>query len=591
MAHRINAIWIDQECIDQNDPLDKENSIQEMDMVYQESDHPIAVIGFEFTTQAEADAFSSICDDAYFSFDPSQIEILEEILLVLCEVEWFERAWTLQESVSAGLSMTLLFGCPGLRKSSHFGPTPGVFEISIWNFQHAMVSVRNLVEEGLAAGVWPNSRSAVQVSNCADVLWNYLPTISPNYIAGTPYPLKRDSSHRQVCNASQALNYLNPRLNSVFPDRLAILANLCNYDYRINTKVFDLPGRSFTVCVHTLAILNGDMSLLGGYSDKDLKLTDKSAWFMGLAEDARSYGKLVYPNDDTDLQLNAYGFSWGPKPYACLKKLIYLEENGNLFRLTPATLSVQGLRVRGVIWDVDSTVPVPRTQSAFAWRWQEELGFLRLESQFSEGMSRQQPLVREFFWSLLHEIYSSGLLDLARTLWNLVQPVGRDPISNLDSIEVPLPYSFDMVFGQQHRNYDKEKEIESQLSIPHLWFDPESMGVDRPRLERLLIEQVCRDGALLCATPVDPLGNTISSTLPQPHVWFEACKLGDKFFTPVTDLGDRAARSPYRNEAMSWRVLDTGKSGDDGCKVLRCLGRRRGIWRIDELSHQDYILD
>ena len=37
-VRNVNAIWIDQECIDQNDSVEKGDAIQEMDLVYQESD-------------------------------------------------------------------------------------------------------------------------------------------------------------------------------------------------------------------------------------------------------------------------------------------------------------------------------------------------------------------------------------------------------------------------------------------------------------------------------------------------------------------------------------------------------------------------
>ena len=582
-AHGIDAIWIDQECIDQTNPIEKENSIQEMDLVYQESDHPIAVLEFEFQTQAELDVFQSICDDAFFTFDPNQIEVLESVLLTLSEDKWFERAWTLQESVSAGVSMTLLFYAVGLRKSPHFGPTPGEFEISIWDFQNAMVNVRNLVEEGLAAGAWPDDSSAIYVSNCADVLWNCIPTIIPDEVSGS---LMRDGSHRQKCNAAQALTFLDDRLNSVFSDRLAILANLCNYDYRIDSSVLELPNSSFAVCALTLAILNGDMSLLVGYQDQKQSPPDlQSPRILELAENARSIG-IVYATDDSDMPSNTHGFSWGPRPSARLNSMNYLEENGMLFRLKPATLSLQGLRVCGVLWNVNCTVPVPNTQEAFALRWREEVALQEHESVL-DGETRQKPFIQEFIWHLLNEVIGAGLSSLARTMWNFSQPLGIHPRLNFESLTAPLPYSYDTIFGVENPSYDKE-EVISRLLVPILSFDPLNEALDRPKIERLLIEQVCTDGSLLCASPLSSL---TSSQPPRPYVWFEACNPGDKLFTPVTDLGDGAARSQYRDQAMSWRVLETGQCGDDGTEILHCLGRRRGIWRVDELSHRDYTLD
>ena len=592
-AQNINAIWIDQECIDQNDPVDKENAIQEMDMVYQESKYAIAVLEFSFETQTELDLFASFCDKGPDTFEPNQIVVLESVLEALTEDSWFERAWTLQESVSAGARMTLLLGCPGLQKSPNFGHTPEEFEISIFDFQHAMVNVRLSIEEGLAASVWSDPSSANNASNCADILWNYIPTFIPDF---TNLTWKEDAPKDRIRTAAQALTFLDSRLNSNFPDRLAILANLCDYEYRIKTEVLELPSISFSICCLTLAILNGDMSLLGGYREGMKMLRDKYgwiAWSIGLNENRRSLG-LVYENDDYDLQSNTYGFSWGPKPVACLDNITYLDEQyGAVFRLRPATLSMHGLRVCGVLWDVKCTASVPNTQKRFASRWQEEITFQKGERAI-DGLERQTPLVQDFFWLLLHELIESGFHELSRTLWNYVQPLGSGDFigkEEYDSLAAPLPYSYEMIFGHlaqnsaanQHIMYD-EREVRSRISAPHLNFDPENEASDRPNITRLLIEQVCKDGNLVCGAPLHaPLTK-------QPYVWFEACKVGDQIFTPVTDVGNGTAQSGYRNQAMSWRVVATGQSADD-CDVLHCLGRRRGVWRLEGLDHQDYVLD
>lgn len=592
-AQNINAIWIDQECIDQSDPVEKEMAIQEMDMVYEEPRYPIAVLEFSFQTQTELDVFASICDMNLYTFDPSQIEVLESVLEGLAEDEWFERAWTLQESVSAGAEMKLLLGCPELQKSPDFGLTPGEFELSIFNFQSAMVNVRVYIEEGLAASAWSDTSSAIYASNYADVLWNYIPTNIPYTIEGTSKP---DAPRVRVRNAAQALTFLRDRYNSYFPDRLAIFANLCDYEYRVKTEVLKLPNSSFTVCALTLAVLNGDMSLLGGYSDEEEGLRNKegtSVWVLDVAQDRRQH-RIIYENDDDDQQSNTYGFSWGPKPTACLQNITYLEEHGAMFRLKPATLSMRGLRVCGVLWDVSCAVNVPMTQAKFASRWKEEVALQVGESLF-EGHERQNSLTQDFFWFLLHELVELGFFELSRTIWNFVQPVGKEKWAltgeEFNSIEAPVPYSYDMIFGHlmqssagdQHLAYD-EQEVRSRMSAPHLTFDPENDAADRPILERLLIEQVCEHGVLICATPMD------ASLKKQPYVWFEACKMGYQILTPVTNVGDGAARSSYRNQAMSWRVSATGQSADD-CKVLHCHGRRRGVWRLEGLEHQDYILD
>lgn len=166
-----------------------------------------------------------------------------------------------------------------------------------------MVNVRNLVEEGFAAGAWPDNSSAIYVSNYADILWNYIPTIIPDEVSDS---FTRNSSHRQKCNAAQARPFLDDRFNSLSWDRLAILVNLCDYDFRVDSKVLKHSNNSFTICALTLAILNGDMSLLAGYRDEDERQQDQTAeylQFLWLATNARSNG-TVYSNDDGDLPSN-----------------------------------------------------------------------------------------------------------------------------------------------------------------------------------------------------------------------------------------------------------------------------------------------
>ena len=488
--------------------------------------------------------------------------------------------------------MILLLGCSGLHKPPDFGPTPGELELCIFDFQNTMVNVRGMIEEGLAAGVWSDPGCAINASNCADVIWNYMPFIAPDLIPGTS---KIDASHRQVCNAAQALTFLSERSNSFFPDRLAILANLCDYEYRIKTEVLEPPDNSFSICCLTLAIVNGDMSLLGGYREEDRRLqnTDgRPAWFMDLAENRRSYGQ-VYENDYYELQSRNYGFSWGPKPSACLKNINYLEENGAVFRIKPATLSVHGLRVCGVLCDVNCKVNVPKTQRIFASRWQEEVAYQNGEG-LLDGFERQKALVQDFFWFLLHELTESGFCHLARTLWDFVQPRGKAKgLGNSEhkSLSALCPYTYDMIFGSsiqgsatyQHPAYD-EPQVRSRIAAHHLNFDPENEASDRPCAQRLLIEQVCKNGALICGSPVKGPSDK------HPFVWFEACKMGEQIFTPVIDLNDRAAHSHYNDQAMSWRVLATGQSAD-GCNILHCLSRRRGFMRVEKVNRQDYILD
>lgn len=592
----INAIWIDQECINQDDDIEKEYGIQSMDIVYQQSRHPIAILQYCFGTQIELNVFSSLFGRLDEVYTPDQIEVLYTVLSDISEDPWFSRAWTLQEATSAGASMMLLIGCPGLEKCSSFGPIPGEFEISTREFQDCMAMAVVFIEERLEAGTWADNSLAISASNCASEMWNVIPTIHSD-------SAERNDSHRQQCTAAEALTLLENRISSVFSDRLAIMANICNYEVRIDSKVLKQPDSSFSACALTLAVLNGDMSLLAGCLEKAPRYKHGRA-------DCRSSRPLFYWNDNSDSSANAYGFSWGPRPSASLSNIIYLEEINRMFRLMPATLSTSGLKVCGILWEMKPLIRAPKTQRQFITKWRQELDLWVVEIlEDTSGFHKHQsllPLSKEFCWSLLHELMDSGHTDLVKTLWNYFQPWPRYNSPTLPRI------SFETCFGpfsnaeseltKARRSCNEENDIINRLTPGILfdWTSDSNTGILIPQTyEKKLrytvlshmINQVCATGALLCGIPLKfPRIQDQVEPKPSARVWFESCDENDLVFTPFTQLRDEVMSSEYRKEAMSWRVVRTGKVAEQ-CEVLHCLGRRRGVYLFEGLMPQDYILD
>ena len=563
-----------------------------MDVVYQEASHPIAILETYLETQAEVDSFSSIVDFDYFPFQPSEIEVLEKVLDNLSADTWFTRAWTFQESTSAGASMMLLIGCgTHLNKPDVFGPTPGEIEISAWDFQNAMVNARLLIEEHLHAGTWFDECTAVQASNVADEIWNLFPTIYPS----SPSMI-RDVSHRQSCTAAEALRFLEERSNSYFPDRLSILANLCNYEYRLDPKVLELPQYAFTACVMTLAILNGDMSLLGGHQSEDIG-------YRGLNRvNARVIGD-VFTSDESDSPSNSFGFSWGPNPMGCLKNIRYRDENGDILRLKSSTFSKEGLRVCGVLWRISHYIQVPKTQKLFWLRWNQEIeaqnSLAPIQNQTIAPKNRsvmspsdgdetfKRPVAREFIWTLVNELLTLGYTELVKSIWDFVQPYGTDE-SGLRSKAIQSPFPFEHIFSsadhpEQVCKFD-EQDVMKNLSVWGLAVDSTSQILKRPSLERVIMEQVCRTGTLISGRPM------VSQSDHNPRVIFEACNESDLVFTPWTTLGNRASRSSYADQALSWKVTDAKRMASS-CRILHCHGRRRGYWQVEDWMIADYVLE
>ncbi len=581
--HDIRAIWIDQECIDQSDAEDKQVGIQAMDLVYQRSSHPLGILDTYIETQVQMDAFAAMVKGT--SCEPDQLEGMDEVLEMLTDDQWFYRAWTLQESTSAEMSMVLLIGCDyQLDTPAFFGTIPGEIQIPIEDFQDALLSVRCVIEELLASSE-VDKGTAINASNNADVLWNLMPII----YSGWPNTVHR----RQACNAAQAATFLENRENSVFSDRLAILANLCNYEKRIDTMVMETGNYGLSTCALTLATLNGDTSLLGGYNG-----TYRSTYhfeefdpLLSFANDHRNNGDSYYTCTSPS---TSYGFSWGPDSMGCLKNIEYLEENTRGFRVRPAALSQDGLALDGVLWQTSHWVPLPDLQQQFASRFQQEVRKQEIGAQnrtpdfeYSEwhsSHSSANDLVREFIWSLLLHLVDEKLLELAQTLWNHFQPIGTD--NGSPSTYAPYGHSLATIFRLPGGSWIP---LQASLAVSKAYIR-ESLRtnpvfVGKASVTRFLIEEVCNSGGLLCGSPIDCF------TDQEPYVVFDSCKEGDLVFTPSTELGDMTAITPeYRNEALSWKVIRTGStSGQD--EILHCSSRKLGLWHVDGLPTKTYVLD
>lgn len=67
---------------------------------------------------------------------------------------------------------------------------------------------------------------------------------------------------RRNCNAAVALTYLRLRGLQRVADKLAILANICDYHVRLDTTQIEKGQTSLATCVLALSLVNNDFSLL-----------------------------------------------------------------------------------------------------------------------------------------------------------------------------------------------------------------------------------------------------------------------------------------------------------------------------------------
>ncbi|KAH8661613.1 heterokaryon incompatibility protein-domain-containing protein [Tricladium varicosporioides] len=386
----LRLIWIDQECIEQSDREDQEFGIQSMDLVYERAADSVALFNVCIQKQDHLDVFFKVIQNEEFSQPDDFINAIEVLELIL-EDRWTSRAWCFQEAASAGDSMTLLIQCdPELVAKDEWArdiwmAVPGEIQISIAELHGAASHISTWLP-----GVFPEYQAIIQNLN----LEERIEAISEKIlkIGGMAFP--STSSVRYACNAAQALDLMATRKNSRLLDRLAILANLCNYPLRLNTKTIEDMEKStrenfsFSICVYTLAIANGDISLLFG-------------------------SKMVSTAKHGPRIRDSVVFSWVPSVDTALHNMPYPEEFSEQYFLEDSELQEDGLSLLGYLWKVDHKLRLTSVSKDLIASWQREVsktGWI-YDNKLLTG------LAKDIFSNILLELRSNGLNELGDTLW------------------------------------------------------------------------------------------------------------------------------------------------------------------------------
>lgn len=269
LENDVRLIWIDQDCINQDDDIDKELGIQSMDIVYQRARFSIGLFNAEIESDEEITAIneflswggrpgSSADVSSLLPFLDGFLDALQRIL----EDPWTTRAWILQESFSAGKSMVLLFRRGDKVTTQNIGwsgqscsSTDVAMDLDILNncITYARYFYTIAEQDKLSR------KQLDQFARIGRKLTSFHPMAPESPLHGGR---GHETRSRKSCNAAVALSYMQHRYNSRVPDRLAIIANLCDYDLRINTQYVERHVASLATCIFTLAIINGDLSLL-----------------------------------------------------------------------------------------------------------------------------------------------------------------------------------------------------------------------------------------------------------------------------------------------------------------------------------------
>ncbi|KAH0538935.1 hypothetical protein FGG08_004526 [Glutinoglossum americanum] len=539
----VRLIWIDQKCIEQDDPEDQEFGIQSMDLVYQQASNTAALLTTYIDSQAYMDALFKAIGGENFA-DLSDFSCAVEVLELLAKDRWLSRAWCFQEAASAGESMVLLIRCcRDLTPQDDFARTtymqiPGEIEITLEDLYQALswVSAWPLVTPGVPPDLVERSEA-----------------VTTALYKTCPMAFRERTDDRYACNAAQALHLLAHRSNSRIPDRLAILANLCNFPLRLNTADLERAEESmgfeysFSVCAYILAIVNGDISLLVGG-----KVQHEKELVPGVERNIQGQGDM--------------SCSWVPPLNTVLDGLPFVEEFEEQFLLPGLEISDEGLSILGYLWKVDTQVSLTSLQQRLSTRWCDESS----KQQWLYSHQAQTDLAREIRWSILCELYSKGLAAVANCLWynirlttsSVPERFGDMINPSVNSSGLPMPHSM-----------GREDEYHTFAKNSH---SPDGL--------RWIIQCVVRDGFLWCGRRALDSGSDLDGL----RCIFD-CEGPGYVLTPYSGRLESLRGLKHRRRPISW-ITHRSSRVSDGSEVLDCKNLVRGIWQGEGMSPKRFIV-
>jgi len=361
-AHGYRLIWIDQECIEQDDSAEKERTIQAMHRIYRQAEQTVALLTNPILDQGHLDIFDSLGRaDGHkafitelwgdknkrlfesFDFYKRGVELTEIIAADL----WYSRAWTLQESLISGGPLHLLMPyLPSLQKPEWLGSIDSQLTIS-----------ESFISTCLKQAFFANLESqanrtlldrtyddlCTRASRTKDILLAWIPEYKMTQDIKERPELARLSA-LDVCGLLFDRGILEPS------DLIAIIGNLCQYKIRLNTHSIRKANLSFSICALTLSFLNGDMSLFLGLDFCTLSPT--IPWRVA---DALSTSSLMVGIETSQRGSEDTCSARSP-----------------ICRIHPPILTSSGPVLSGTLWDCELNLDFTDIRDLFMERWNNE---------------------------------------------------------------------------------------------------------------------------------------------------------------------------------------------------------------------------
>jgi hypothetical protein len=443
-------IWIDQECLPQpteeSSPADKseqELGIQAMDIVYNRALVTAGMLDVIIHTQGQLDALSKLMS---LNNAERRIPIDDELCCFILDIlhrttldRWYTRAWVIQESLCAGEKLVLTFQRgKGLSFPSKFRHADDTHEkmsqphhslddkarqltsnivcVPLKQFWSVIDTMRHFLDRDFVQlGPWLVNSTSTQPQDLPrlQAVIAAADSLHPRFAKGdtlsTIIRIQAPGIYgkRPTIDAAGALTLLKYRQCRYDSDRLAIIANMCDYDFRLNTQAVEQNCTSLRQAILALALSNGDVSLL--------------------VPEIYQSGKGGSPHTN---EIGRFSDSCIFKEV--LNDVVHIEHckvrNAMSFRLQtsrPGWVISEGLQFSAYVWSVSAFANFQPIQERWADTW-DSLKCWRIAIERMKGETEEQRNAREL--AITHRFSESWAIELASLEYKFAGRISSDSV-------------------------------------------------------------------------------------------------------------------------------------------------------------------
>ena len=263
----VSLLWMDRHCIRQwtcgkiecthRECTQKQCGLQTMDLVYALSGHPLALLGRPIETAYELELLAKILSGKFVFYNrQSGVQLSKETtrleatmaILLLKEMTsdlWWRRAWIFQESYRAGSAMSLLISHPrSLEKQKRS------YDIELFQDIYGELCI-NAVKFSYEA-----TRICLAVKRTQPVTTEESDAVNHVFSTAARYSVLLENHQSMTPVIVSDVEKREVK----FPwDRLAIVANCCQYPVRLDIQELAQKEQSVSLSMLTMCLLNGEI--------------------------------------------------------------------------------------------------------------------------------------------------------------------------------------------------------------------------------------------------------------------------------------------------------------------------------------------